>query len=198
MNTPKQIQESTIELLNSFSSKFQYAVTFTFHSKAFIENKNYKRIEIDDTLTMLRKKMPQYNWGEELKKVGHTAYLSDAVADATMDFFYARLTHRTWGKDAKRPSTRDFCKPLLITTAEGSAKSLVRTHRHGIIGNLPEHIKCIDPITLAWGDTDFGGRIVVKPIKNIDGWLEYITKEIYTGNDATLQVDRIRKPNTFR
>ena len=61
MNTPKQIQESTIELLNSFSSKFQYAVTFTFHSKAFIENKNYKRIEIDDTLTMLRKKLQQYN-----------------------------------------------------------------------------------------------------------------------------------------
>ena len=198
MNTPKQIQESTIELLNSYSSKFQYAVTFTFKSKAFIENKDFKKVETDDIASRMRKKFPQYKWGDEAEKVGHTAYLNDDVANATMDYFYARLTHRTWGKDALRKSTRDYSKPLLITTAEGSANRLVRTHRHGIIGNLPEHIKSMDQITLAWNDTDFGGSIVVKKIYDIDGWLEYITKEIHTGNDATLQVDRIKQPNTYR
>jgi hypothetical protein len=80
MNTPKLLQNDSIEILNKFSHMFQYAVTFTFHSKAFIENKDFKLIENDDMLTMLRRKMPQYKWGEEQKKVGHTAYLNDAVA----------------------------------------------------------------------------------------------------------------------
>ena len=85
MNTSKQIQESTIELLNSFSSKFQYAVTFTFKSKAFIENKDFKKVEEDDTTLMLRRKMPQFNWGAENKKLRQISYLNDDIADWTVD-----------------------------------------------------------------------------------------------------------------
>jgi virulence-associated protein VapD len=195
MKNKIELQQGYIDLMKEHSSWMKYAITFTFKSSVFIENKDYASKE-NSIWTDLQRKMPMYRW-QEKERIGHTAYLNDETIDKTIDYFYARLTHRAYGKDSYRTSTRDYSRPVLITTKEGGANTNKRSHIHGVIGHLPNTVNGRDIIDYAWNDTDFGGSIKVKRIYDLDGWLEYITKEVKSGNDTTLQVDRIRKPNTY-
>jgi len=190
------LQEKYIDFMNEHCVRPQYAVTFTFKSKAFIEYRDgaYRGESI---FTEMEKKYKDYKWrAEDIR--GYTATLTEDIANSTVDYFYAKLTHRAYGKDSKRTSTKDFSRPMMITTIEGNAENYKRTHLHGVIGNLPDNVNGMDIINEAWAKTDFGGKIDIKRIYDLDGWFDYITKEVKTGKDTTIQIDRIKKPNTYR
>jgi len=190
------LQENYIDFMTKHCVRPQYAVTFTFKSKAFIEYKD-GAVKVDSIFTEMEKKCPEYKWRAEDVR-GYTATLTEDIANSTVDYFYAKLTHKAYGKDSKKTSTKDFSRPMMITTIEGSADSFKRTHLHGVIGNLPDTVNGMDIINEAWAKTDFGGKIVIKKIYDLDGWFDYITKEIKTGKDTAIQIDRIKKPNTYR
>lgn len=190
------LQEKYIEFMNEHCVRPQYAVTFTFKSKAFIEYRD-RAYRGESIFTEMEKKYKDYKWrADDIR--GYTATLTEDIANSTVDYFYAKLTHKAYGKDSKRKSTKDFSRPMMITTIEGSAENYKRTHLHGVIGNLPDNVNGMDIINEAWAKTDFGGKIDIKRIYDLDGWFDYITKEVKTGKDTTIQIDRIKKPNTYR
>jgi hypothetical protein len=107
------LQENYIDFMTKHCIRPQYAVTFTFKSKAFIEYKD-GAVKVDSIFTEMEKKCPEYKWRAEDVR-GYTATLTEDIANTTVDYFYAKLTHKAYGKDSKKTSTKwEFARPYVL------------------------------------------------------------------------------------
>lgn len=148
------------KVLSGYIPHLQYAVTLTFKAKALIPTRCKTRLtpSKDCVWAVCRRYYPQYQWNE-LATHKEWQYLNETIAQSTLRYFYARLTHLVFGKDSKRTSTKDHSKPLMIASIEGlGTRSHKRIHAHLAIGNLPPHIDVRNMVEIAWHQCDFAYR----------------------------------------
>ncbi len=157
------IQQAYREFLAPYAAHFQYAVTLTLKQSIRITGKDgyYTTVKLDR---------------EKLRKDIH--------------FFNERLTRYLYGNAAKRNTKRDFAKPLVIIALEGG-DDLKNLHLHIGLGNVPE-VKRTDIdaiISNAWSRCDFANiQTRITPVYDGQGWINYITKEIWHGNNDVIDV----------
>ena len=170
-----KLQQANQNLLAPYADHFEYAVTLTVKSYAWIHT-------------------------EYLPSLGQGFALTDDILNSTMRYFTANLTRFLYGNDAKKIHKQHYAKPLLFFVVEG-VNSDKREHLHIALGNVPEHKKANikQIIKQAWAQCDFAfQQIRVEPIYDAQGWADYITKEIgFENNDALYIVDSVI-PQIFR
>ena len=170
-----KLQQANQNLLAPYADHFEYAVTLTVKSYAWIHT-------------------------EYLPTLGQGFALTDDILNSTMRYFTANLTRFLYGNDAKKIHKQHYAKPLLFFVVEG-VNSDKREHLHIALGNVPEHKKANikQIIKQAWAQCDFAfQQIRVEPIYDAQGWADYITKEIgFENNDALYIVDSVI-PQIFR
>jgi hypothetical protein len=94
-------------------------------------------------------------------------------------------------------TTKAYSQPTMITSIEG-IYSDKRIHAHLAIGNLQKNIDIRNTIERAWWACDFAHKsIVIKPLSNTYGWLDYITKEANVGNVDALRIQSIKQPQIY-
>lgn len=198
---PNSRSSAYADVLSGYIPHLQYAVTLTFKAKALIPIGDKPRLtpSKDCVWALCRRYYPQYQWNDE-PVYREWRYLNESIAQSTLRYFYARLTHLIFGKDSKRTSTRNYSKPLMIVSIEGlGARSHKRIHAHLAIGNLPPHIDIRNMVEIAWYQCDFAYRqLSVKPITHAAGWLEYLCKEMDFDNCDALQLQSIYEPLSYR
>ena len=138
----------------------------------------------------------RYKWTDK-KVLGDWKWLNEEVAESTLDYFYAKLAYMAYGKDTKRTTTKAYSQPTMLTSIEGLISDK-RIHAHLAIGNLPKNIDIRNTIERAWWACDFAHKsIVIKPLSNTYGWLDYITKEANVGNVDALRIQSIKQPQIY-
>ena len=164
-----KLQQANQNLLAPYADYFEYAVTLTVKSYAWIHT-------------------------EYLPTLGQGFALTDDILNSTMRYFTANLTTFLYGNHAKHKNKQHYAKPLLFFVVEG-VNSDKREHLHIALGNVPEHKKANikQIIKQAWAQCDFAfQQIRVEPIYDAQGWADYITKEIgFENNDALYIVDSV-------
>ena len=171
----KVLRKAYVKTMSHYSPYLTHAVTLTFKAKALIK--------------------PQvFNKCSEYKE---WRFLNEEIAEASIRYFYARLSYIAFGKNSKKNSTKAHSKPLMIASIEqGHIKK--RLHAHLVIGNLPRDIDICNSIQRAWFDCDFAYKqINIKPLFNAEGWLTYISKEVDIGNIDALRVQSICEPQSY-
>jgi hypothetical protein len=158
-----EIQQAYRKFLSPYADQFQYAVTLTLKQSIRVAGKDgyYHTIKLDQ---------------EKLQKDIH--------------FFNARLTRYLYGNACKREYNRDFAKPLVIIALEGG-DNLKNLHLHIGLGNVPENKKSDihEIIGNAWSKCDFANtQMEVTPIYDGQGWIAYMTKEIWREKNDVIDV----------
>ena len=164
-----KLQQANQNLLAPYADHFEYAVTLTVKSYAWIHT-------------------------EYLPTLGQGFALTDDILNSTMSYCTPNITTFLYGKHAKHKKKQHYAKPLLFFVVEG-VNSDKREHLHIALGNVPEHKKANikQIIKQAWAQCDFAfQQIRVEPIYDAQGWADYITKEIgFENNDALYIVDSV-------
>ncbi|MBT8573180.1 hypothetical protein G6699_06300 [Polynucleobacter paneuropaeus] len=187
-----------VNIISHYSPHITHAVTLTFKARALINPQDFSKCNIpkNDIWGLCKRYQPQYQWNAR-SDLREWRYLNEEVAESTLRYFYSRLSFLAFGKDAKRISTKDFSKPLMIASIEGAATGR-RLHAHLAIGNLPKNIDIRNTIERAWFSCDFANKqINITPLSNRFGWLTYISKEINLGRVDALRVQSIREPQSY-
>ena len=199
MSNNQTLKQAYVETINKFSPRLTHAVTVTFKTRAYVLPISYQKCtQIKNNTFVTAQKYQPKSWNWESKKVlGDWRWLSEEVAESTLDYFYAKLAYMAFGKDTKRITTKAYSKPTMITSIEG-LYSDKRIHAHLAIGNLPQYIDIRNTIERAWWACDFAHKsIVIKPLSNTYGWLDYITKEANVGNVDALRIQSIKQPQIY-
>ena len=173
-------KKELVETVNQYSTYLSLAVTLTMKQKATIRMKRFE------------------NWDGEYNE--WEVRLDEAIAKDTLNYFYARLTHYTFGKDARRTSTKWYSQPVMLAALEGTDGSK-RLHWHLALGNLPamQFWEASDLIAKTWSECDFAYKqIQVKPLTHTYGWLDYMAKEVHDGNMDAICIDSIKQPQSIQ
>jgi len=199
MSNNQALKQAYVATINQLSPRFTHAVTVTFKTRAYVLPKTYQKCtqNPNNVFVSAQKYQPErWKWGEK-QILGDWRYLNEEVAESTLDYFYARLAYLAYGKDTKRTTTKAYSQPAMLTSIEGLISDK-RTHAHLAIGNLPENIDIRNTIERAWWACDFAHHsIVIKPLSNTYGWLDYITKEANVGNVEALRIQSIKQPQIY-
>ena len=199
MSNNQALKQAYVETINQFSPRLTHAVTVTFKTRAYVLPKSYQKCtqNQNNVFKSAQKYQPErWNWGNS-EVLGDWKWLNEEVAESTLDYFYAKLAYMAFGKDTKRTTTKAYSKPTMITSIEG-LYSDKRIHAHLAIGNLPKNIDIRNTIERAWWACDFAHHsIVIKPLSNTYGWLDYIAKEANVGNVEALRIQSIKQPQIY-
>lgn len=199
MSNNQALKQAYVETINQFSPRLTHAVTVTFKTRAYVLPKSYQKCtqNQNNVFKSAQKYQPErWNWGNR-EVLGEWKWLNEEVAESTLDYFYAKLAYMGFGKDTKRTTTKAYSQPTMITSIEG-IYSDKRIHAHLAIGNLPKNIDIRNTIERAWWACDFAHKsIVIKPLSNTYGWLDYITKEANVGNVDALRIQSIKQPQIY-
>ncbi len=158
-----EIQQAYRKFLSPYADQFQYAVTLTLKQSIRVAGKDgyYRTVKLDP---------------EKLQK--------------DIRFFNARLTRYLYGNACKHKNKRDDVQPLIIIAVEGG-DNLKNLHLHIGLGNVPENKKSDiqEIISNAFSKCDFANiQMEVKPIYDGQGWIAYITKEIWREKNDVIDV----------
>ena len=199
MSNNQALKQAYVATINQLSPRLTHAVTVTFKTRAYVLPKIYAKCtqNPNNVFVTAQKYQPErYKWTDK-KVLGDWKWLNEEVAESTLDYFYAKLAFMAYGKDTKRTSTKAYSQPTMLTSIEG-LYSDKRIHAHLAIGNLPENIDIRNTIERAWWACDFAHHsIVIKPLSNTYGWLDYITKEANVGNVEALRIQSIKQPQIY-
>jgi len=199
MSNTQALKQAYVNVINEYSPHLTHAVTVTFKTRAYVLPKSYQKCTQNKTnpfFTAQKYQTECWNWGDKVV-LGDWKWLNEQVAESTLDYFYAKLAYMAFGKDTKRTTTKAYSQPIMITSIEG-LYSDKRLHAHLAIGNLPKNIDIRNSIERAWWACDFAHKsIVIKPLYNTYGWLDYITKEANVGNVEALRIQSIKQPRTY-
>ena len=199
MSNNQALKQAYVATINQLSPRFTHAVTVTFKTRAYVLPKSYAKCtqNPNNVFVTAQKYQPEsYKWTDK-KVLGDWKWLNEEVAESTLDYFYAKLAYMAYGKDTKRTSTKAYSQPTMLTSIEGLISDK-RIHAHLAIGNLPENIDIRNTIERAWWACDFAHlSIVIKPLSNTYGWLDYITKEANVGNVEALRIQSIKQPQIY-
>ena len=199
MSNNQALKQEYVATINQLSLRFTHAVTVTFKTRAFVKPKSYAKCtqNPNNVFVTAQKYQPErWKWGEK-QILGDWRYLNEEVAESTLDYFYAKLAYMAYGKDTKRTTTKAYSQPTMLTSIEGLISDK-RLHAHLAIGNLPPNIDIRNTIERAWWACDFAHHsIVIKPLSNTYGWLDYITKEANVGNVDALRIQSIKQPQIY-
>jgi len=199
MSNNQTLKQAYVDVINKYSPQLTHAVTITFKTRAYVLPKSYQKCTQNSNnvfVTAQKYQQERWNWGNKVV-LGDWKWLNEQVAESTLNYFYAKLAYMAFGKDTKRTTTKAYSTPLMITSIEG-LQSHKRLHAHLAIGNLPKNIDIRNTIELAWWACDFAHKsIVIKPLSNTYGWLDYITKEANVGNVDALRIQSTKEPQTY-
>ena len=199
MSNNQALKQAYVATINQLSPRFTHAVTVTFKTRALVKPKSYAKCtqNPNNVFVSAQKYQPErWKWGEK-QVLGDWRWLNEEVAESTLDYFYARLAYLAYGKDTKRTTTKAYSHPTMLTSIEGLISDK-RIHAHLAIGNLPENIDIRNTIERAWWACDFAHHsIVIKPLSNTYGWLDYIAKEANVGNVEALRIQSIKQPQIY-
>ena len=199
MSNNQALKQAYVATINQFSPRLTHAVTVTFKTRAYVLPKSYQKCtqNTNDAFYSAQKYQPErWNWATK-KVLGEWKWLNEEVAESTLNYFYAKLAYMAFGKDTKRTTTKAYSHPTMITSIEGIHNDK-RIHAHLAIGNLPKNIDIRNTIERAWWACDFAHHsIVIKPLSNTYGWLDYITKEASVGNVEALRIQSIKQPQIY-
>ncbi|MDH6301186.1 hypothetical protein M2128_000088 [Polynucleobacter sphagniphilus] len=199
MSNNQALKQAYVATINQLNPRFTHAVTVTFKTRAYVLPKSYTKCtkNPNNVFVTAQKYQPEsYKWTDK-KVLGDWKWLNEEVAESTLDYFYAKLAFMAYGKDTKRTSTKAYSQPTMLTSIEGLISDK-RIHAHLAIGNLPENIDIRNTIERAWWACDFAHHsIVIKPLSNTYGWLDYITKEANVGNVEALRIQSIKQPQIY-
>lgn len=199
MSNTQALKQAYVNVINEYSPHLTHAVTVTFKTRAYVLPKSYQKCTQNTNnvfVTAQKYQQERWNWGNKVV-LGDWKWLNEQVAESTLDYFYAKLAYMAFGKDTKRKTTKAYSQPIMITSIEG-LYSDKRLHAHLAIGNLSKNIDVRNTIERAWWACDFGHKsIIVKPLSNTYGWLDYITKEANVGNVEALRIQSIKQPQIY-
>jgi len=171
MNNKNTLQRSYQTLIHPYARHITHAVTLTLKLRAKVRVKRFE------------------NYGNECFE--YWVAIDEEKINSTLRRFTARLTALLYGNHAKHKNKQAFAKPLIIAAVEGLRSKHKRPHIHLALGNIPQAklARINDLIEQAWRECDFGYKeIIVKPMHDELGWLNYITKEVGYANDDVLDV----------
>jgi hypothetical protein len=199
MSNNQVLKQAYVDTINQFNPYLTHAVTVTFKTRAYVLPKSYQKCtqNTNNAFYSAQKYQPErWNWATK-KVLGEWKWLNEEVAESTLNYFYAKLAYIAFGKDTKRTKTKAYSQPTMITSIEGIHNDK-RIHAHLAIGNLPKNIDIRNTIERAWWACDFAHKsIVIKPLSNTYGWLDYITKEANVGNVDALRIQSIKQPQIY-
>jgi hypothetical protein len=175
-----EYRHGLVETINKYAPYLTFAVTLTMKQSTKVKVRRFSNCDKEHNEFWVK--------------------LNEDIALDTLNYFNARLTHYTYGKEARKTSTKHYSQPLIISALEGGQTNK-HLHWHLAVGNLATTnlYEANDLIARAWADCDFANReIKVKTLTNTYGWLDYMAKETSVGNIDAVRIDSIKQPQSIQ